>query len=133
MELPRLNTRDKTTHVGWLIKAEAALRQLGVLHILDDGPPTKKSVAADNPELDPKNRAQLDELESILQRQFKHKQASSEVLASTRVPALAALEGPGSFTLKLSSLEHCKRAPCSFSPCSSSPCLRVAARLHEAV
>ena len=45
--------------MGWLIKAEAALRQLGVLHILDDSPPTRQSVAADNTELNPKNAAQV--------------------------------------------------------------------------
>ena len=45
--------------MGWLIKAEAALRQLGVLHILDDSPPTRQSVAADNPELNPKNAARV--------------------------------------------------------------------------
>ena len=51
--------QDKTTYMGWLIKAEAALRQLGVLHILDDSPPTRQSVAADNTELNPKNAAQV--------------------------------------------------------------------------
>ena len=63
-----MNAKDKSTHTGFKIKAESAMRQLEVLDALTDGPPTRAMVIRDHPELDPAVAEQAAELSTILKR-----------------------------------------------------------------
>ena len=65
--LPKLNAKDKSTHSGFKIKAESAMRQLDVLDALTDGPPTRAAVIRDHPDLEPSVAEQAAELTRLLQ------------------------------------------------------------------
>ena len=64
--LPVLDAKDKATHVGFKVMAEAALGQLGLLKPLEAGAPTLRLIKSKNPALNASNPTERQELDDLL-------------------------------------------------------------------